>query len=97
VSVIPATQGAEIKRILIQSQPGQTVCKTIFKKTGGVAQGIGLEFKPQYHEKQTKNPHSTSLVTRRIQIKTTRRYHLCTWMARIKKSDKWMEGKDTGE
>jgi hypothetical protein len=30
------------------------------KRTGGVAQGVGLEFKPQYHKNKTKpkNPNT---------------------------------------
>jgi hypothetical protein len=53
--VILATQEAEIRRIEVQSQPGQIVRKTITwkkpsqKRAGGVAQGVGPEFKPQYH------------------------------------------------
>jgi hypothetical protein len=48
--VILATQEAEIRRIMVQSQPGQTVHKTLSqkksftkgkKKAGGVAQGVG--------------------------------------------------------
>jgi hypothetical protein len=31
--VIPATQEPEIRRITIQSQPGQTVCQTLSQKT----------------------------------------------------------------
>jgi hypothetical protein len=63
--VTPATQEAEIKRILFQSQPGQTVHETLSqkhpsqKRAGGVAQNIGPEFKPQYQKnknKRTKNP-----------------------------------------
>jgi hypothetical protein len=56
--VIPATWGAEIRRITVQSQSGQIVLKTILKKThhknrtGGVAQGEGPEFKPQHHIKR---------------------------------------------
>jgi hypothetical protein len=52
--VILATQEAEIKRIAVQSQPGQIVLKTLSgnhssqKRTSGVAQGEGPEFKPQY-------------------------------------------------
>jgi hypothetical protein len=45
---------AEIKRI-VQSQPGQIVGETLHlekypsqKRAGGVAQGIGPEFKPQH-------------------------------------------------
>jgi hypothetical protein len=44
------------------SQPGQIACETLSRKTlsqknwaGGVAQGIGPEFKPQYHKKKKKN------------------------------------------
>jgi hypothetical protein len=43
--VILATQEAEIKRIAIQSQPGQIVCETLSrrnpsqKRAGGMAQG----------------------------------------------------------
>jgi hypothetical protein len=50
--VILATQEAEIKRIMVRSQPGQTACETLSQKRAGVvAQGIGPEFKPQYHNK----------------------------------------------
>jgi hypothetical protein len=51
--VILATQEAEIRRIMVQSQPGQIVCKTLSQKTlhknraGGVAQDEGPEFKHQ--------------------------------------------------
>jgi hypothetical protein len=44
--VILTTQEAEIRRILVQSQPGQIVRKTLSRKTlhrkraGGVGQGI---------------------------------------------------------
>jgi hypothetical protein len=50
-SVILATQEAEIRRIMVQSQPGQIVQETLSQKTpsqkraGGVAQGVGPEFK----------------------------------------------------
>jgi hypothetical protein len=55
--IIPATQEAAIRRITVQSQPGQMVHKTLSRKknhkkrAGGMAQGIGPEFKPQYHKK----------------------------------------------
>jgi hypothetical protein len=58
--VILATQEAEIRRISIQNQPGQTVCRNLSQKTlhknraGGVAQGEGPEFKPQYYQKTKK-------------------------------------------
>jgi hypothetical protein len=59
--VIPATQEAEIRRIVARSQPRQTACETLSqknpsqKRAGGVARGVGPEFKPQYHKtnKQT--------------------------------------------
>jgi hypothetical protein len=53
-----------IRRIKIQSQPGQIVCKTLSQKNpspkraaSGGAQGVGHEFKPQYHKKK-KNTHT---------------------------------------
>jgi hypothetical protein len=56
MSVILATQETEIRRITVQSQPGQIVCKTLSqknlhkKRAGEVAQGVGPEFKPKYHK-----------------------------------------------
>jgi hypothetical protein len=58
VLVILATQKAEIRRITIQSQSQQTVCKTLSQKSpsqkraGRVAQGVGPEFKTQYRGKK---------------------------------------------
>jgi hypothetical protein len=55
-----ATQEAEIRKIVGWSQPGQIVGETLSqknpsqKKEGGVAQGVGPKFKPQYHKKQNK-------------------------------------------
>jgi hypothetical protein len=52
--VILGTWEAEIRRMVVQSQPGQIVCKILSQKTpsqkraGGVAQGAGPEFKLQY-------------------------------------------------
>jgi hypothetical protein len=53
--VILTTQEAEIRKIAIQNQPGQIVCETLSqdylihtKTTGGVAQGVGPEFKTQH-------------------------------------------------
>jgi hypothetical protein len=43
---------------VVQSQPEQIVCETLFLKTlhknraGEVAKGEGPEFKPQYHQKK---------------------------------------------
>jgi hypothetical protein len=59
--VILATQEAEIGRITVQSQPGQIVPQDLISKTlhknraGGVVQGEGLEFKPQYLKKTKTN------------------------------------------
>jgi hypothetical protein len=45
---------AEIRGITVQSQPKKIVSKTLSqknpsqKRAGGVAQGVGSEFKPQY-------------------------------------------------
>jgi hypothetical protein len=58
--VILATQEAEIRRMAVQSQPGQIVLKTLsrknpsHKRAGGLAQGVGPEFKPPYHKKKKK-------------------------------------------
>jgi hypothetical protein len=57
MSVILATQEAEISRIMVQSQPGQIIHETLSrikhftKKACGVAQGVGPEIKPQYYKK----------------------------------------------
>jgi hypothetical protein len=57
--VTPATQEAEIRRIIVQSQLGQIICKTLSqkyssrKRAGGVTQGVGPEFKSQYQKKKT--------------------------------------------
>jgi hypothetical protein len=63
--IILATQEAEIRRIMVRSQPRQIVCKTLSQKSphkhkthkhkkgpGGVAQGIVPEFKPLYCKKK---------------------------------------------
>jgi hypothetical protein len=58
--VILATSEAEMRRLKVQRQPGQIVCETPIlknpsqKRASGVAQGIGPEFKPQYHQKKKK-------------------------------------------
>jgi hypothetical protein len=58
--VILATQEAEIWRIVVQSQPGQIVCKTLYgknpspKKGSGVVQGVGPEFKFSVPEKKKR-------------------------------------------
>jgi hypothetical protein len=56
--VILATQEADIRRIMVRGQPEQIVHKTLSrtnstqKRAGGVAQGVGPEFKPQYNQKK---------------------------------------------
>jgi hypothetical protein len=54
--VILATQEAEIRRIRVQSQPQSSQDplskKHITKSAGRVAQGVGPQFKPQYHKKR---------------------------------------------
>jgi hypothetical protein len=62
VPVILATQEAEIRRITVQSQPGQIILQTLSQKyptqnrTGGVAQAV--ESLPSKYNAlvQTKNP-----------------------------------------
>jgi hypothetical protein len=69
--IILATQEAESWRSVVQSQPRQIVRETVWggwgrkkkkkknhhkKRAGGVAQGVGPEFKPQYHKKKKKCP-----------------------------------------
>jgi hypothetical protein len=55
--VILATQEAEVRRIVVWSQPGQIVPRDPIsknpsqKRAGGVAQGVGPEFKPQHQKK----------------------------------------------
>jgi hypothetical protein len=57
--VILTTQEAEIRRIAVQSQPGQVVCKTLSQKKKmlykkGMVEWlkIGPEFKPQYNQRK---------------------------------------------
>jgi hypothetical protein len=58
--LILATQEAEIRRIVVRSQPKQIDCETLSRKNpskkraGGVAQGVGPEFQPQYHKKKKR-------------------------------------------
>jgi hypothetical protein len=62
--VILATREREIRRIMVRSQPGQTVYKTLSqqnlhkkkkkKRAGGVAHLVGPEFKLHYWEKKIK-------------------------------------------
>jgi hypothetical protein len=64
--VILATQEAEIWRItVVWSQPGEVVLKTLSqknpsqKRAGGVAQGVGPEFKLQYQKKKKKKRNNS--------------------------------------
>jgi hypothetical protein len=66
--LLGATQEAEIRRIAAQSQPGQIVPRDPVlknpsqKRAGGVAQGEGPEFKPQYCKtKQNKTKQKQHL------------------------------------
>jgi hypothetical protein len=49
---------------MVQSQPGEIVHETVSqkthhkKRTGGVAQGVSPEFKPQNHKKKKKKKRS---------------------------------------
>jgi hypothetical protein len=85
--VILATQEAEIRRIVVQSHLGQTVHKTLSqkkpsqKRAGGVPQGVGLEFKPQYRkEKKKKRPQCD--LTLRISSVLTPAPHLKKYSTR---------------
>jgi hypothetical protein len=63
IPVILATQETEIRRVTVWSQCRQIVCETLSQKnpskkmTGGVAQGVGPEFKPQYWKKISFIPY----------------------------------------
>jgi hypothetical protein len=67
----PNTQEAEIRRITVWSQPGQTVCRTVSwknpsqKRAGGVAQGAEPELTPSTtktkHNKTKKSPQKQVL------------------------------------
>jgi hypothetical protein len=53
--IIPATQEAEIRRISLKPAWANSFQDLILKKlsqqrAGGVAQGVGPEFNPQYHK-----------------------------------------------
>jgi hypothetical protein len=57
--IILATQEAEIRRIMVRSQPREIDRKTLsrknpsqIKRAGGASQGVGPEFKPQYLKKK---------------------------------------------
>jgi hypothetical protein len=73
--VILATQEAETRRIMVQSQPRQIVCETLSQKdpsqkwAGRVAEGVGPEFKPQTQPPQKKKtPRLTVLQFWRLEV-----------------------------
>jgi hypothetical protein len=61
IPVILASQKAEFRKSVILSQHGQIILKTLSqknlpqKRAGTVGQGVGPEFKPQYHQKKNNN------------------------------------------
>jgi hypothetical protein len=64
--VILATQEAEIRRIKVQRQPRQIVRSYLEKnpsqkRAGGVAQTVGHEFKPQYHQKRKRKKRTKTI------------------------------------
>jgi hypothetical protein len=74
--IILATQEAEIRRIEAQSQPWANSSARPYveknpsqKKTGGVAQGVGPEFKCQYQTK-VEDGHSNSTYKDRVIVKS---------------------------
>jgi hypothetical protein len=61
MTVILATQEAEIRRIVVRNQPSLS-CETHHKnRAGGVAQVEGTEFKPQYCKRKEKKRNSNFL------------------------------------
>jgi hypothetical protein len=69
IPIILATQEAQIRRIMVQSQPGQIACETLSRKThhknraGGVAQGESSEFKLKYCKKKISMWTSSAWIT----------------------------------
>jgi hypothetical protein len=63
--VILATHEAEIRRIVVQSQPRQIVCEILSRKNpqkkraGGMTQSVGPEFKPLQQKKETSLTYSS--------------------------------------
>jgi hypothetical protein len=66
-TVVLATQEADIRRIAVLGQPGQTVHETLSlknpseKRAGGMAQGAGPKFKPSFQQKKKKEKRYESL------------------------------------
>jgi hypothetical protein len=97
--VILATQEAEIRRAGVQSQPGQNKLqdsiskkkKKSQKRAGGVAQGVGPEFKPRRNVSQftTKAPVHPCLLQHYLQInsqamETTKMPTTDEWIKKMK-------------
>jgi hypothetical protein len=80
--VIPATQKAEIRRMAVRSQPRQIVPRDpiskipSLKRGSGVAQGIGPEFKLQYHKKKKSDKPARHRNEDRGQGDVTHRWNL---------------------
>jgi hypothetical protein len=70
---------------MVQSQPGQIVPETLSwknpaqKRAGGVAQGVGPEFKPRYHTKNVNKLISSTKRQRNLTIHREKQYQtLCS-------------------
>jgi hypothetical protein len=72
--VILAAQEAEIRRTVVRSQPREIVPRDPIskknpsqKRVGGVAQGVGPEFKHQYHKTHTQtHTHTHTLLAHEL-------------------------------
>jgi hypothetical protein len=68
--IILATQEAKIRRIMVRSQPGQIIRKTLSqrnsspKRAGGVAQGVGPQFKLPLQKKEKRKKIKNSVPPR---------------------------------
>jgi hypothetical protein len=77
--VIVATQEAEMRRIAVRSQPGQTILKTLSRKNpsqeraGGVAESVGQVQTPVLQKKDCKFKASLGYTTRLCVKKQTNR------------------------
>jgi hypothetical protein len=64
-TVVLASQEADIRRITVLGQPGQTVHETLSlkktseKRAGGVAQGAGPKFKPSFQQKKKEKRYDS--------------------------------------
>jgi hypothetical protein len=61
IPVILAIQEAEIRRIVVRSQPRQVVHKTLSRKNPSQKRaGGGPELKPQYHQNNNNNNNNNN-------------------------------------